>query len=188
MFLADHSRREHARIQVREGYDPQTSKTRGIAHYLRGGQQVWSGMVISLSTTGSDVANRPEYVVGVPADAIQPLVYFALTDYFDSSVEATRKIPGLSCRENYVIETAWYDDQADYDIEGTPLTWDGATGKVTATTWDDDEDNIIGVTCADQEALENPIDRTKEYSEAEPPVTYLRFRTSAHPNRNTPPS
>lgn len=187
-MLADHSRRPHARIQIRRGYDPQSAQKLSLARYLRSGQEIWSGMVMSLSTDGSDVTNRAEFVRGAPATAQKPVIYFALTDFFDSSVEASQKIVGLSCLGDYLIETPWFDDQASYEPEGTPLTWDGDTGKITATTWDDAEDHIIGVTSQDLESEDNPIDRTGEYSEAEPPVMMLRFTTVFLPNRNEPPS
>src|ERR1019366_8107957 len=90
-------RRAKPRINILRGYAGNESKklTRSAQPKLNEG--ILSGMLISLDVNG-------QWVKGVPAGKVP---FFALADQSDTDVLSSGLLVGLSCNDEYEIETGY---------------------------------------------------------------------------------
>lgn len=108
--------RPKRRVYVLRGFDgcePKTfTKSAPIAAGYRKGEskEIVSGDVVSI--VGG------EWVRGATENAIP---YIALSDAADTDVEASDKLPALSCAGKFEIETARYDDGETYTEDSSVL-------------------------------------------------------------------
>jgi hypothetical protein len=124
------------RVHVLRGFDAVNAQSITRNAPVAEGVVIYSGMAMSLNAQG-------EWVLGQPVAG--STVFIALSNYNDTDVNASGFLPGLSCQDNYVIETAWFDSStdADYQDELTRLVanLDGTVGPAGSAA---DADTIIG--------------------------------------------
>lgn len=126
------------RVHVLRGFngcDPQTfTKSREVAS----GEQIFSGQIMSLNTSGKWVKGQ---------SSAGKTCYIALSNFDDTDVRASNKLPGLSCSGEFEIETPWYvSSGSTYQEDLTRLIAAGAgdEGNVVDDGGTGDVDTIIG--------------------------------------------
>jgi hypothetical protein len=125
--------RAKPRLTVLRGYDPQEPTTRLASYPVADGVVIKSGQVISLKWNATE--GRDEWVLGVLTDdAIIRTPYIALNDSTDEDVIEAGTLPALSCAGQFELRMGFFKDGDTYN-QDIPLTFDGVTGNVKATTW-----------------------------------------------------
>lgn len=124
------------RVEVPKGFAILESSTLHTSAPVASGQNIKSGMIISLWTNPE--TSRQEFVIGVDASAggrnQDPTTqcYIAYSDASDYDVVSSGLLPALSCDGKYEIQTGYFKAGETY-VHDTYLTWDGVTGNVKPT-------------------------------------------------------
>lgn len=131
-------KRTKPRLTVLRGYpgNEPTSLTQGAP--VKEGVTIKSGQVIQLAWVSAN--NRYEWELGCSGTLIP---YFAEKDSTDEDVISAGSLTGLSSLGKYELQTAFYKSGDTYNND-VPLTFDGVTGDVKATTYGSGEP-ILGV-------------------------------------------
>jgi len=125
-------KRQYPRVEVLRGFDPNEPFTRTVAAPVKSGVTILSGQVISLLWNGTTL--QYEWILGVDTgNNAGATPHIALSDSADYDVLEAGNLNGLSCAGQFEIETAFFKANDTYNID-VPLTYDGVTGNVKATT------------------------------------------------------
>ncbi len=121
-------KRQYPRVEVLRGYDPNEPRTKTQAFPVKSGVTISSGQVISLAWDAA--LSQYEWVLGVTGTAMP---YIALADSRDEDVQEADKLPALSVAGDFEIQTAFFKAGDTYNVD-VPITFDGVTGDLKATT------------------------------------------------------
>lgn len=135
-------KRSKPRVGVLRGFDPNEPRTRLAAYPVSIDSNtgatlvIRSGQTISLKCNAS--LSQDEWVLGVTAleSGVLRTPYIALNDSYDEDVIEAGKLPGLSCSGQFEIRTGYFKTGDDANLKnGVPITFDGTSGDVKATTF-----------------------------------------------------
>jgi hypothetical protein len=115
-------------LEVLRGFNPNEPQTFTQAYPVGAGVTILSGQVVYALWNGTTL--QYEWQLGWVAGAVP---YFALNDSTDEDVIETGNLVALSCSGKFELQTAFFKTGDTFNAD-VPLTPDGVTGNVKATT------------------------------------------------------
>lgn len=122
-------KRTKPRLRVLRGYPGNEPTALTASAPVKDGVTIKSGQTIQLTWNGT--LSRYEWELGCSGTKI---AYFAEKDSTDEDVLEADSLTGLSSAGKYELETAFFKAGDTYNND-VPLTFDGTTGDVKATTY-----------------------------------------------------
>ena len=131
---------KHAKppIEVLRGFDIYEPTHLSNTLAIKSGEEPKSGMIVSKEWVSAN--SRYEWTVGCVAGRTP---YFAYESDTAFDIVSSGKLMGLSCGDDYRIQTGYYKDGDTYNAD-VRLTFDGTTGDVKAATSGEEVLGIVG--------------------------------------------